>query len=382
MPGYPHLRKAHYMFGWDWGPKLPDLGLWRGVRLEGYTGGRIRDMHIRQRHEQGRVILSCAADLDIWSEGVTACWEVTAPDGQSWSVPLADGKAELTIREPQLWWVRGLGGQPLYTCRVRLLQAGVEVDAHERRIGLRTLTVSQDRDEWGKKFCFINNGMKVFAMGANYIPEDQLLPRCTPERTARLLEDCEQANYNFIRVWGGGVYPDEAFYDWCDAHGFIVWQDFMFACSAYRLTDGFERTVRQEVVDNVRRLRHHPSLGLWCGNNEIESAWEGWGLPGRRRRRRITCACSRASSRRCSGSTTRRPFTGPPPPRPAAASATPPPTRRATCTIGRSGTASSPSRPSGPSTTASARNTGSKAFPPCPRCAHSRATGRWTCAAA
>ncbi len=279
MAGYPHLRKAHYMFGWDWGPKLPDLGLWRDVTLAGYRGGRIRGVYYRQRHEQGAVTLLCEADLEQWTDGLTAILEVTAPDGSAESVPLADGKAELTIREPRLWWVRGLGGQPLYTCRVHLLQAGVEVDAHERRIGLRTLTVSQDRDEWGKEFCFINNGMKVFAMGANYIPEDQLLPRCTPERTARLLEDCERANFNFIRVWGGGVYPDEAFYDWCDAHGFIVWQDFMFACSAYRLTDGFERTVRQEVVDNVRRIRNHPSLGLWCGNNEIESAWEGWGLP-------------------------------------------------------------------------------------------------------
>ncbi len=279
MPGYPHLRKAHYMFGWDWGPKLPDLGLWRGVRLEGYTGGRIRDMHIRQRHEQGRVILSCAADLDIWSEGLTACWEVTAPDGQSWSVPLTNGRAELTIEHPQLWWVRGLGEQPLYLNRVRLMKDGVETDAREQRLGLRTLTVLQKEDQWGHEFCFAVNGVRVFAMGANYIPEDQILPRCTAERTKKLLSDCEQANYNFIRVWGGGLYPDDWFYDWCDEHGFIVWQDFMFACSAYRLAGGFGETVRQEVIDNVRRLRHHPSLGLWCGNNEIESAWVGWGLP-------------------------------------------------------------------------------------------------------
>ena len=279
MAGYPHLRKAHCMFGWDWGPKLPDMGLWRTVRLEGYRGGRIRDAHIRQRHEQGKVILTCEAELETWADGMAALWEVVAPDGKTRTSPLTDGRAEITVDDPQLWWVRGLGAQPLYVSRVRLMKDDTEADKRECRIGLRTLTVSQDADQWGHEFCFVNNGVRVFAMGADYIPEDQILPRCTPERTARLLEDCEKANYNFLRVWGGGIYPDDSFYNWCDAHGFIVWQDFMFACSAYRLTDSFRETVRQEIIDNVRRLRCHPSLGLWCGNNEIESAWVGWGLP-------------------------------------------------------------------------------------------------------
>ncbi len=279
MAGYPHLRKAHYMFGWDWGPKLPDLGLWRDVSITGHTGGRIRGVYYRQKHEPGRVTLTCEADLELWTDGVTACLEVTDPDGRTEIVSMTGGRAEVEITEPQLWWVRGLGSQPLYRCRTVLSKDGREVDVHERRIGLRTLGISQEADQWGHEFCFINNGVKVFAMGANYIPEDQLLPRCTPERTIRLLEDCERANYNFIRVWGGGVYPDDTFYSWCDAHGLIVWQDFMFACSAYRLTGRFEETVRREIADNVLRIRNHPSLGLWCGNNEIESAWEGWGIP-------------------------------------------------------------------------------------------------------
>ena len=116
-------------------------------------------------------------------------------------------------------------------------------------------------------------------MGANYIPEDQIVTRCNEEKTRKLLADCKAANYNFIRVWGGGYYPDEYFYDYCDENGIIVWQDFMFACSAYLLTEEFEETVRGVVSANVIRLRNHPSLGLWCGNNEIESAWEYWGLP-------------------------------------------------------------------------------------------------------
>ena len=279
MPGYPHLRKAHYMFGWDWGPMLPDLGIWRSVILLGLKGGRIRSAYYGQRHEDGHVMLTCTADVENWMPGLTAVFRVTAPDGTQMEMPLTDGKAEITIENPQLWWVRGLGDQPLYTCETILMMHGHAVDAYSRRIGLRTLNVSQEKDEWGKEFCFINNGVKVFAMGANYIPEDQILPRATKERSLRLLEDCKAANYNFIRVWGGGVYPDEFFYDWCDENGLIVWQDFMFACSAYRLTPAMEATICAEIKDNVLRLRNHASLGLLCGNNEIESAWESWGLP-------------------------------------------------------------------------------------------------------
>lgn len=279
MAGYPHLRKAHYMFGWDWGPQLPDAGIWRGVRLLGFKGGRVLSAFYGQRHEKDRVLLTCKADVEAWTPGLTVIFRVTSPDGAVMEAPLINGEAEIAIEQPQLWWVCGLGNQPLYTCETELRLQDSPVDVYSRRIGLRTLTVSQEKDEWGEEFCFINNGVKVFAMGANYIPEDQILPRATKERTLRLLEDCKAANYNFIRVWGGGVYPDDAFYDWCDENGLIVWQDFMFACSAYRLTPALEATVRAEIRENVLRLRHHASLGLLCGNNEIESAWEGWGLP-------------------------------------------------------------------------------------------------------
>ena len=279
FPGYPHIRKAHCMFGWDWGPVLPDLGLWRNVRLQGVTGGQILGVGYTQEHTDGKVVLSCAADLELLKPGLRARLTVTAPSGETFSVALEDGRGSVTVEHPELWWVRGFGGQPLYTCRVDLLDGEIVLDSHIRRIGLRTLTVSREKDRYGREFCFVNNGIKVFAMGGNYIPEDQILPRITPERTRRLLEDCRAANFNFIRVWGGGFYPADSFYDWCDENGFMVWQDFMFACSAYVLTPAFEQTVRAEIRDNVRRLRNHPSLALWCGNNEIESAWVGWGWP-------------------------------------------------------------------------------------------------------
>ncbi len=283
MTGFMHLRKAHYMFGWDWGSKLPDMGIWRGVELRAYNIARIENIYCEVKNElpaeaadlKITALIDSKNDTDIYFE----C-EISAPEGTT----VFDGRLPddgiIQISEPQLWWVRGLGEQPLYTVTLKLIGGqGAVLDTCTRRIGLRTLIISKDRDEWGEEFCFKCNGVKVFAMGANYIPEDQIVTRMTKEKTARLLEDCAAANFNFIRVWGGGIYPDDWFYDKCDELGLIVWQDFMFACSAYRLTEKFRKTVEAEIADNIIRLRHHPSLGLWCGNNEIESAWLYWGLP-------------------------------------------------------------------------------------------------------
>ena len=269
MRGFPHLRKAHCMFGWDWGPRLPDAGIWRDIAVIGVETARIRDVHVRQRHEDGRVTLSIDTHLLRCAGGETSvAVTVTAPDGEAFS---ASGETcELAIDKPMLWWPNGLGDQPLYTVCVVLSRDGVELDRWERRVGLRTLTVKREKDQWGEGFCHCVNGVSVFAMGADYIPEDNLLPRVTPRRTRRLLEDAKLANFNCVRVWGGGYYPDDWFYDACDELGLLVWQDFMFACAVYDLTDAFEANIRAEFTDNIRRLRHHASLALWCGNNEME----------------------------------------------------------------------------------------------------------------
>ena len=271
MVGFPHLRKAHCMFGWDWGPRLPDAGIWRDISLIGVTGARIRDVLIRQRHENGRVTLT----VDTHVEHVTRApaqveVQITAPDG---SVLSAEGEScEIVIENPELWWPAGLGGQPLYTVRASLRAAGAdeELDSWQGRVGLRTMSVTRKKDEAGESFAHCVNGVDLFAMGADYIPEDNLLPRVTPERTRRLLADARAANMNVIRVWGGGHYPSDAFYDACDELGLLVWQDFMFACAVYDLTDEFEANIIAEFEDNIRRLRHHASLALWCGNNEME----------------------------------------------------------------------------------------------------------------
>ena len=270
MRGFPYLRKAHCMFGWDWGPRLPDAGIWRDIELIGADTARLEDVAVFQHHEAGKVTLRAVSRTERFSGGETAVKvTVTAPDGQVFSAEGED--CSLQIENPKLWWPRGYGDQPLYTVKVTLTADGKELDARELRIGLRTLTIHREKDEWGESFCHCVNGVDVFAMGADYIPEDNLLPRVNRERTRRLLEDAAAANMNAIRVWGGGYYPEDYFYDLCDEMGLLVWQDFMFACAAYDFTEEFEANLRAEFTDNIRRLRHHASLALWCGNNEIES---------------------------------------------------------------------------------------------------------------
>lgn len=268
-PGFRHLRKAHCMFGWDWGPRLPDAGIWRPIFLRTWDTARLENALMLQVHHDGVVDVTIRPEIageSAWSA------EITAPDGEVLTLPETTATEQvITIEHPQLWWPNGLGKQPLYRVTVRLATG----DTRTWRIGLRTMTVSREKDDWGEEFCHVVNGVKVFAMGADYIPEDNILARVTPERTRRLLEDCKAANFNAIRVWGGGYYPDDAFYDICDELGLMVWQDLMYACAFYDLTPDFKRSIRVETHQNVARLRHHASLALICGNNEMEMFMAG-----------------------------------------------------------------------------------------------------------
>lgn len=286
MQGFPHLRKAHCMFGWDWGPHLPDLGIFREVNLYGYEGKRIEDVRIRQHHRENGVWLEISAEVqDLAGRKAEPGNDVGTGQnsgncGTEYRVIITDPKGKcreygnsperIKIENPALWWPNGYGGQPLYTVEVLLFGNGQLLDSVQKRIGLRTMTVDTSEDEFGSQFAHVVNGVKIFAMGADYIPEDSILGRTGRERTRELLENCRMCNFNVIRVWGGGYYPDDWFYDLCDEMGLIVWQDFMFACAVYDLNERFEENITEEIVQNVQRIRHHACLGLWCGNNEME----------------------------------------------------------------------------------------------------------------
>lgn len=307
ISGSQYIRKAHSMFGWDWGAQLPDIGIWRDLYLECYDEGRIEDVVIRQTHtwgirsqmgelsqekyikaiEQSDTVsleVRTVLETDVLSEGTSVTVFVSDPDGEPVETVLLPTQGEavqanIRIAQPKLWWCSNLGSQPLYTVQVSLTNAKNEVlDSKTYSIGLRELSVSTKKDAWGHEFAFVINGISIFSMGADYIPEDCIYPWITKERIDALLRSSVKANYNTIRVWGGGYYPSDAFYDLCDRYGLIVWQDLMYACNVYDFTEEFEESIRQETIDNVRRLRHHASLGLWCGNNELESAWDHWGI--------------------------------------------------------------------------------------------------------
>lgn len=284
MKGNQLLRKAHSMFGWDWGPQTIDAGIFRDIYLQGYSHARIEDIRIHQQHAKN-VSVQTSITLSESVPGQKLCVELSE-DGADKPLQTklcktnADGVAavDFVIENPKLWWPNDYGDQPLYIVRTTLLdEDGTSLESITRRIGLRTLTISQEKDEWGNEFAFCVNGVKIFTRGGNYILDDCLYTRITEKKLDYILESCRRAHFNCVRVWGGGYYPSDAFYDLCDEKGLIVWQDLMYACNVYDVTDAFAENCRQETYDNVRRLRHHASLGLWCGNNEIESAWDHWG---------------------------------------------------------------------------------------------------------
>ncbi|MBN1581528.1 MAG: glycoside hydrolase family 2 protein [Anaerolineae bacterium] len=286
IPGASYLRKAPCHFGWDWGPMLPPLGIWQDIRLEGYSVARLDDVHLRQNHQDGKVIVSADVTVERWqNDNLTAVLCVTAPDGTIFTscAPVGTGEVEggglqVVIDDPQLWWTNGLGAQPLYAVEVNLSCGDSVLDQNAYQIGLRTVELRREPDEWGESFTFVINGVPIFAKGSNWIPADSFLTRFTDASLEHLFQSAVESHHNMLRVWGGGIYEEQRFYDLADKYGILVWQDFSFACSIYPLGDeAFVDNVRLEVEQNVKRLRHRVSLALWCGNNEMEWGWVQWG---------------------------------------------------------------------------------------------------------
>lgn len=277
-------RKAGYHYGWDWGPRLVTSGIWRPVYLEAWDNIKIENVHIIQKEVSSeRTNLTSAVEI-ISSRNIKNAIITIKADERLIATKCADLKKGLnefrldyTIKEPQLWWSNGLGNPYLYKFTTAVSLENHISDSISCNIGIRSLKVIADKNKYGRSLYFELNGKPVFMKGANYIPGDNFLPRITPEKYEKAILDAKNANMNMLRVWGGGIYEDDLFYDFCDKHGILVWQDFMFACALYPGDKAFTESVKQEAIYNVKRLRNHPCLALWCGNNENIDAWFGWG---------------------------------------------------------------------------------------------------------
>lgn len=284
-----YTRKAPYSYGWDWGIRLATCGIWRPVRLVFSDVARIEDYYVCQE-----AVTQAKADVDnrleinnVTSSTVSALLKVDYHYSDSDTkeirkqIELRPGvntvSLPVSIEKPHLWMPNGWGEPSLYKFTASLSVDGVEIAKQERNVGLRTVRVVMDDDEHGKSFYFVVNGKPMFAKGANFIPDDALLPNVTPERYKRIFEDVKAANMNMLRVWGGGIYEDDEFYDEADRNGILIWQDFMFACSSYPHDPLFVGRMESEAEYNIKRLRGHASLAMWCGNNEIYEAMRYWG---------------------------------------------------------------------------------------------------------
>lgn len=278
-------RKAGYHYGWDWGPRFVTCGIWREAYIRAWNYLRIEDVH----YVQNQVSAQKADMTAVFEVHSTREQDITfevkhANNEQSIAektVTLQQGKnrvsIDFVIDKPRLWWSNGLGEPYLYTFKGMAKIGSYTVDETETRIGVRKLKVVTKNGQKGRHFYFKLNDVPVFMKGANYIPSDNFIPRVPDEKYEHIIKSAAEANMNMLRVWGGGIYENDIFYDLCDKYGILVWQDFMFACAMYPGDEVFLNNVRHEAVDNVKRLRNHPSLALWCGNNEVLSAWYQWG---------------------------------------------------------------------------------------------------------
>lgn len=296
IPGGPYLRKAPCHFGWDWGPQLPPIGIWKDIRLEGYSVAHLDDVHLQQHHIAGQVTVEARVNVKRSSDVPLAVMvQVTTPQGEVLRevATISGGSSEALVRvpilQPQLWWPNGYGEQPLYHVEISLYHSDPSpahsapgpqssaLDVRTYQLGLRTVELRQQEDQWGRSFAFVVNGVQVFAKGSDWIPADSFPTRITDEHLGTLIRSAADTHQNMLRVWGGGFYEEERFYDLCDRYGILVWQDFIFACSIYPLDDPeFLKNVQVEAIENIRRLRHRASLALWCGNNEMEWGWVDW----------------------------------------------------------------------------------------------------------
>jgi len=277
-----YTRKAGYHFGWDWGPRLVSSGLWRPVFLTVWDDARIENLQLKQNSvSEKEAALTAVFEVEANADNeATVTIENDGNELARANIKLTKGistyPVDFKIANPKLWWTNGLGEAHLYNIKGKLM-IGKRITEKSERIGIRTLELVRDKDAKGTSFYFKLNGVAVFMKGANYIPNDVFPARVTDEMYQKVVNTSKISNFNMLRIWGGGIYENDRFYDLCDQNGILIWQDFMFACAMFPGDDAFQENVKQEATDNIKRLRNHPSIALWNGNNEILAAWFGWG---------------------------------------------------------------------------------------------------------
>lgn len=282
-------RKAPYQYGWDWGPRLITSGIWRPVFLECWNKYRIDDLHVVQESlNDSCAELTAVFEIESNSEGeIELSLDVDLEQSQLLKVSVSPGKQSYScsfkIENPKRWWTNGLGSAHLYNITGSVGDGETLYESRSVQVGLRTLRVVRKHDDAGQSFYFELNGKAVFAKGANVIPQDSFVPRTSKDQTLKMIKAARDANMNMLRVWGGGIYESDYFYQLCDEHGILIWQDFMFACAHYPGDEAFLRSVQSEAEQNIKRLRNHACLAIWCGNNEIDMGWsfgssdDSWG---------------------------------------------------------------------------------------------------------
>ncbi|OGS22939.1 MAG: hypothetical protein A2252_07620 [Elusimicrobia bacterium RIFOXYA2_FULL_39_19] len=282
-----YARKAQYSYGWDWGPCFTTSGLYKGVSIEGSDNARIISLFAQTTEiSSKKATLKIDYEIDSFNGSeleadLKILFNNTVLTTSTESLKLQKGRNEgsfkVEIKDPQLWYPNGYGKQPLYKIDFQLKCKNKIIDSFSDRFGIRKIQVIQDKDSVGRTFIFEVNGIKIFSKGYNWIPADSFLPNVTAKQYKKLLNLAKESNANMMRIWGGGIYEDDQFYKTCDELGLLVWQDFMFACAVYPGYKGFLDSVTREANYQIRRLRNHPCIALWCGNNENEAyKWDGW----------------------------------------------------------------------------------------------------------
>ncbi|TYB78424.1 beta-mannosidase [Bizionia myxarmorum] len=271
-------RKGQFQYGWDWGPKLNTSGIWRPIKLIAWNTLKIQDIYIKQLSLEDS-LSKLEVNLDIQGNDTLDLDYHIFVNNELNSIVSNNSKSaiQFNIKNPKRWWPHNLGDPYLYTIKVLVKKGATILDSVSVKKGLRTIDLITEKDSLGESFYFKVNGKPVYAKGANYIPQNSLQNQVTDSHYNKLLNDVVNANMNMLRVWGGGIYENEIFYDLCDEKGILVWQDFMFACAMYPGDSKFLENIQQEAIDNVKRLRNHASIALWCGNNENSEGWHRWG---------------------------------------------------------------------------------------------------------